>query len=630
MVLTVAFDYGSHAEMVARRSDSRQRRAARRRPRRSSAASTCPSCRRSTCWCARPARCASPTSCCGRAPAPRCTSPTRPGRTSTATSSTPPLALVPLTGRSPRWRPVRRSRRRSPRALPAAEDRPGQQQMAQAVADAIERRSPPRGRRPAPEPARRSATSCRRSLAGKTVVVATATKALQDQLASKDLPFLAGAPRRAVRVGGAQGSQQLPLPAAGPRAAGQATRVSWRSRSSRPRPSVEINRLAEWAEQTTTGDQAELDWAPSDRAWQAVSVGSDECPGASRCPMGAVCFAEAARDRAAAASVIVVNMHLYGLHVGSGGVILPEHDVVVVDEAHQLEDIMSDTVGVRDRGGRFTDAGGRAASASSTTRPWSAPIAEAASRCATRCRRSVGQRLPVPFPTARAGHARRPARPRRSGRRTRCAPSTPTSTTPSSASSAARQLATRLQETHRPRRSATLTGYVAFVGGGPDFPRLEIAPLDVGPVLAAGVWDAAHGHPHQRHHPDLARRTRRPARRQLRRARRRQPVRLRAPRAALLRAAPARPALAAVRGGGARRAGRADHRRRRPHAGAVHQLQGDGRRRRGGARQRGRSRSSPSATCPRPRSCARSATTSTRACSPPPASSRASTSPGAR
>ena len=117
---------------------------------------------------------------------------------------------------------------------------------------------------------------------------------------------------------------------------------------------LEIKRLAAWAATSTTGDLAELDWAPSDTAQRAVTVGSDECPGATRCPMGGPCFAERARQRAAAADVVVVNLHLYGLHVASGGVILPEHDVLVVDEAHQLEDIMSDTVGLQIGPGRFT------------------------------------------------------------------------------------------------------------------------------------------------------------------------------------------------------------------------------------------------------------------------------------
>ena len=102
-----------------------------------------------------------------------------------------------------------------------------------------------------------------------------------------------------------------------------------------------------------------------------VSVGSDECPGADRCPLGEPCFAEHARRRAGVADVVVVNTHLYGLHVGSGGVILPEHDVVVFDEAHVLEDVMSDTVGAqlaRDGSSRWP-----ARCAGSSTIPTSSP-----------------------------------------------------------------------------------------------------------------------------------------------------------------------------------------------------------------------------------------------------------------
>ena len=57
-------------------------------------------------------------------------------------------------------------------------------------------------------------------------------------------------------------------------------------------------------------------------------MSSDECPGGKRCPMGDVCFAELARPRAEIADVIVVNLHLYGLHIAGGGrSLLPEHDV---------------------------------------------------------------------------------------------------------------------------------------------------------------------------------------------------------------------------------------------------------------------------------------------------------------
>ena len=189
-------------------------------------------------------------------------------------------------------------------------------------------------------------------MSAQRVVVATATKALQDQLATKDLPFL---------------DQHLPVPfewavlkgrsnylclqrlrEVNESADGQLELDGMASTTK-----AEIKRLASWAGSSPTGDQAELDWTPSDTAWRSVSVGSDECPGAERCPLGQQCFAELARRRAGAADVIVVNTHLYGLHVASGGMILPEHDVVVFDEAHGLEDIMSDTVGVTIAPSRF-------------------------------------------------------------------------------------------------------------------------------------------------------------------------------------------------------------------------------------------------------------------------------------
>jgi ATP-dependent DNA helicase DinG len=120
-------------------------------------------------------------------------------------------------------------------------------------------------------------------------------------------------------------------------------------------PPEELLRLARWAAMTPTGDRAELEEEPSEAAWAAVSVSARECPGAARCPSGGSCFAEEARQRAADADVVVVNLHLYGLDLGTGGSILPEHDLVVIDEAHQLEDIVSSVSGVDLTAGRFTD-----------------------------------------------------------------------------------------------------------------------------------------------------------------------------------------------------------------------------------------------------------------------------------
>ena len=102
-----------------------------------------------------------------------------------------------------------------------------------------------------------------------------------------------------------------------------------------------------------TGDRAELTLEPSPATWAAVSVGARECPGAQRCPQGDSCFTEMARRAAGEADVIVVNLHLYGLHLETGGAVLPEHDLVIVDEAHQLEDVISSTFGVDLTAGRF-------------------------------------------------------------------------------------------------------------------------------------------------------------------------------------------------------------------------------------------------------------------------------------
>ncbi len=177
----------------------------------------------------------------------------------------------------------------------------------------------------------------------------------------------------------------------------------------------EIARIAEWVATTDTGDGAELPWSPSDAAWRSVSVGSDECPGADRCPLGDPCFAEQARRRAQAADVVVVNSHLYGLHVGSGGVILPEHDIVVFDEAHVLEDVMSDTVGVQLAPGRFITMAGTLRRIIDDP-PLLAAVIDLADVLRDAIGPYAGQRLPDPVPGGGAGGPRRGAPPPRPGR----------------------------------------------------------------------------------------------------------------------------------------------------------------------------------------------------------------------
>ena len=107
-----------------------------------------------------------------------------------------------------------------------------------------------------------------------------------------------------------------------------------------------MKRLHEWAEETTTGDRDELIPGVPEAAWRQVSVSAQECIGAHRCPYGSRCFAERARDAAAKAHVVVTNHALLAIDATSDIDVLPEHDVVVIDEAHDLVDrVTSATTG---------------------------------------------------------------------------------------------------------------------------------------------------------------------------------------------------------------------------------------------------------------------------------------------
>ena len=205
-------------------------------------------------------------------------------------------------------------------------------------------------------------------LSGKRIVVSTATIALQDQLAAKDLPFLTktlGVPFTFALLKGRsnyfclqkaaellqssnQGELSLPDDDSGTR------------RGNRVDVVAEVTELAAWSATTETGDRAELIKEPSVAAWSAVSVSAGECPGASKCPIGEACFSEKARQRASTADVVVVNTHLYAQHVRTGGYVLPDHDVVIFDEAHEVEDIIADGLGIEISAGRFSVLAGRA------------------------------------------------------------------------------------------------------------------------------------------------------------------------------------------------------------------------------------------------------------------------------
>jgi len=218
--------------------------------------------------------------------------------------------------------------------LTGFEPRAEQAALAQEVADALER-----GEHLLAE----AGTGTGKSLAylipalasGKRVVVATATKALQEQLLTKDIPAAAAALGRMVRCAVLKGRQnylcrrslqglELPL-----------FRTAEDAR--------EYERLEDWIGTTETGDRAELAFEPRATLWSELAVGADRCAG-RRCAFLGSCFSELARERAGEAELVVANHALYFADVAvrgrsrDGPGVLPEHDAVVFDEAHRLEE----------------------------------------------------------------------------------------------------------------------------------------------------------------------------------------------------------------------------------------------------------------------------------------------------
>ncbi len=173
---------------------------------------------------------------------------------------------------------------------------------------------------------------------GQRVVVATATKALQEQLLAHDVPTAARALGRVVRVAVLKGRQNYlcrkQLQSFGP--------MLLRD----PRDEEAFEALQPWLASTTTGDRAELSVEPSEALWSELAVGSDRCTG-RRCPFVSTCFAEAARGRAGEAELVIANHALYFADLAAGGGVLPEHDAVVFDEAHRLEESAASWLGGR-------------------------------------------------------------------------------------------------------------------------------------------------------------------------------------------------------------------------------------------------------------------------------------------
>ena len=193
---------------------------------------------------------------------------------------------------------------------------------------------------------------------GEPVVVSTATLALQAQVVERDMPRLsrALAPdlgreithqtvkgranyvcRHKLEGGFPDDEPSLfDVPGSGASGGPPAGPTSAMGR--------DVVRVREWASETPTGDRDDLVPGVSERAWRQVSVTAHECLGAARCPQAGTCFSERARSRARGVDVVVTNHALLAIDAFEGRQLLPEHEVLVVDEAHELADRVTSVI----------------------------------------------------------------------------------------------------------------------------------------------------------------------------------------------------------------------------------------------------------------------------------------------
>jgi ATP-dependent DNA helicase DinG len=173
------------------------------------------------------------------------------------------------------------------------------------------------------------------------VVVATATLALQHQLVERDLPRLVDAVGElpgvdasyAVLKGRSNYACLHRIRAGVPDDQGTLVDVPVGPMATK------VLELRAWAEEEAeAGGSGERDNAPrhADREWRQVSVNHRECLGAAKCPFGQECFAELAREKAQRSHLIVTNHSLLAIDAIEGVPMIPDYDVVVVDEAHEL------------------------------------------------------------------------------------------------------------------------------------------------------------------------------------------------------------------------------------------------------------------------------------------------------
>ena len=255
-------------------------------------------------------------------------------------------------------------------ALPGLVPRQAQRAMAEAVAAGLQDGTPVLVHAP---------TGVGKSLgylvpvvaAGRRAIVATATKALQSQLVERDLPRLARAFGTTFALALGRGNYYC-------HARGDALVAATRLAAT-PQEEAALA-LVDWARHSETGSRLDAPPGVGDGVWELVSTPGEECPGQRGCRFASRCFAERAREQARDAQVVVTNHHLLLLELAlrqatdAPGVMLPEADVVVVDEAHRLGDHAAELYGATLSGARVSRAGAAVdalARAAGTPSEWS-------------------------------------------------------------------------------------------------------------------------------------------------------------------------------------------------------------------------------------------------------------------
>ncbi len=230
-------------------------------------------------------------------------------------------------------------------------ERDGQQQMADAVAQAFETGE---------HLVVQAGTGTGKSLAylipaivravdgDGPVVVSTATIALQRQLVDRDLPrladSLAGALPRRPKFALLKGRRnylclnKIHNDAADQDADAERPQEELFDPMAATALGRDVQRLTAWASTTDSGDRDDLKPGVPERSWSQVSVSARECIGVARCPFGSECFSERARGLAGAADIVVTNHALLAIDAVAESAVLPEHSLLVVDEAHELTD----------------------------------------------------------------------------------------------------------------------------------------------------------------------------------------------------------------------------------------------------------------------------------------------------